>query len=268
MPRSVGRAIPGSVTRVLIAAIAIAAGCGPPRQPGAPAQSGDDWLTERHATADKPAPSTEPGRARVDRPAKVRFHMQRHFDDLRMIERRLIAGKLDEARALAYLLARPAPDPGMAPWNAEGTHVTDAALALAAAPTLDEACKREPRVSAACAGCHLRAQAAPVFGAPPPLPPDLPTQQARMARHLWATDRLWEAMVGGTDPPWRDGLEVLAETPLPFTSAGTDRIARRLQDLAQDQLSRTATLDERAAAYGEMLVTCTGCHARMASSAR
>ena len=89
-----------------------------------------------------------------------------------------------------------------------------------------------------------------------------------MARHLWATDRLWEAMVGGNEPAWRDGLEVLAETPLPFTPAGTDGLARRLQDLAQDQLSRTTTLDERAAAYGELLRTCAGCHARMPPAAR
>lgn len=47
---------------------------------------------------------------------------------------------------------------------------------------------------------------------------------------------------------------MLAEAPLPFTPE-TDRIARRLQDLARDQLSRETTLDERAAAYSELLVT-------------
>jgi cytochrome c553 len=196
----------------------------------------------------------------------VRFHMQRHFDDLRTIERRLIAGKLDEARALAHLLARPARDPGLGPWQAESRPVIEAALALASASTIEEACKRAPRVSAACAGCHLRAQASPVFRSPPP-PPDLPTRDARMARHLWATDRLWEAMVGSGEPAWRGGLDVLAETAMPFTTKETSRLARRLQDLAQDARARSA-IDDRAAAYGELLVTCAACHTAIASAAR
>jgi len=34
--------------------------------------------------------------------------MQRHFDDLRAVERLLIAGRLAEAKSLAFLLSRPA----------------------------------------------------------------------------------------------------------------------------------------------------------------
>jgi cytochrome c553 len=221
--------------------VALAAiGCHGARDPAAPDPA--DRLDGHHA-APVAAPST-PERPRFDRPAMVRFHMQRSFDDLRRIERRLIGGQLDEARALAHLLARPARDPG-----------------------IDEACRREPRVSAACAGCHLRTGAAPVFPPAPPVPLDRPTRDARMARHLWATDRLWEAMVGGAEPAWRSGLAVLAATPLPFTDRDLSRSARRLQDLARDGAS-LATAADRAAAYGELLVTCTGCHARVRSAAR
>ena len=241
-----------------------AIGCHDGRDPATP-----DFAArpaERHA-APVASPAT-PERARFDRPAMVRFHMQRNFDDLRMIERRLIAGQLDEAVTLAHLLARPASDPGVAAWGPEVRQVADAANALAAAPSLDEACRRAPRVSAACAGCHLRTGAAPVFLPPPPAPLDRPTRDARMARHLWATDRLWEAMVGGSDPAWRAGLAVLAATPLPFAERDPSRFARRLQDLARDELSPATAAADRAAAYGELLVTCTGCHARVRSAKR
>lgn len=263
MPASVECAARVARLACAFGAALAAIGCHDARDPAAPDSA--DRLDERHAT---PVAAPAAGRPRFDRPAMVRFHMQRHFDDLRAIERRLIDGQLDEARALAHLLARPAPDPGIAAWAPEVRQMTDAALALAAAPSLDEACRREPRVSAACAGCHLRTGAAPVFPPPPPLPLDRPTRDARMARHLWATDRLWEALVGGSEPAWRSGLAVLATTPLPSTERDPSHLARRLQDLARDELSPATATADRAAAYGELLVTCTGCHARVRSAAR
>ena len=265
-PRSILRSVTRSSALVpaLVAAITVASGCRHAGDPGEIPEPVERFI-EPHTA---PTSDADAGRARFDRPAMVRFHMRRHFDDLRAIERHLIAGRLDDARALAYLLARPSADPGVAPWAPESRQVVDAALALAAAPSLDEACRREPRVSAACAGCHLRARATPVFDPPPPPPDDLPTPEARMARHLWATDWLWEAMVGGSEPAWRSGLAVLAATPLRFTRTDTSRLAGRLADLAESQGSRAITLADRAAAYGELLVTCTRCHARQRSAAR
>jgi hypothetical protein len=264
MPDSVPCAARVARLACALGAALVAIGCHDAREPAAPGPA--DWLAGSHAQAAPPAVAE---RVPFDRPAVVRFHMQRNFDDLHAIERRLIAGQLDEVRALAHLLARPSGDPGIAAWASEVRRVVDAAVDLAAAPSLDEACRREPRVSAACAGCHLRTGAAPVFPPPPPVPlerTDRPTRDARMARHLWATDRLWEAMVGGSEPAWRSGLAVLAATPLPFGERDPSRIARRLQDLARDAWSATAA--DRTAAYGELLVTCTGCHARLRSAAR
>lgn len=36
----------------------------------------------------------------------AQYHMWHHFDDLRLIERMLIGGKLDDGATLAYLLVR------------------------------------------------------------------------------------------------------------------------------------------------------------------
>lgn len=186
----------------------------------------------------------------------------------------LLAGELDDAKAQAFALAKAEADPGMAPWAAESRALVDAARWLASARDLPDAVRREARVAAACAECHLRAQKLPVFH--PTLPPaDLPTITARMARHQWAVDRLWEGVVGADDAAWRSGLEVLATTPLPFAAAmdadaPAPALARRVQAGAHDALA-TRLIDspeDRATAYGELLVACTACHATFRATKR
>ena len=218
------------------------------------------------ATHEAPGPPAPP---RFDAPAMVAYHMRRHFDDLRAIERWLLAGDLRDARTLAFMLTRPETDPGMAPWCPELGQLTSAAWELVRAQTVDEALRQEARVALACARCHAHAQALPVFPPPPPAPPDQPTVAARMARHRWAVDRLWEGMVGATDPPWIQGLDVLAATPLPATPlANAPAFGQRLQTLAQQALATrsSASLDDRARTYGELLVTCAQCHRALHAS--
>ncbi len=117
----------------------------------------------------RPQP-TEP--ARPAKPGLVKFHMRQHFGDLRQIERLLLAGKLDEARSLAFLLTKPVSDRGTAPWSNDVEAVSVAARAVVAAPGVDEALRREARVAAACAQCHLHTQAKPVFAPARPAPTD------------------------------------------------------------------------------------------------
>ena len=165
--------------RALLVAATLTVSC------GHPAQGGDD-------------PQRQPPEpVRFDKPAMVQFHMRRQLDDLRKVERLLIAGKLDEARTRAAALTLTAPDPGMARWQREVDAVTEAARALVAAPSIDEACRREARVAEACAQCHLDTQKLPVFAVPVIPPPDDPAPAARMARHQWPpTDygKAWSAL--------------------------------------------------------------------------
>jgi cytochrome c553 len=231
------------LSRVLLAAL-LWSGC------NAQASAGDE----------PPAP------VRIAKPEMVRFHMNRHFDDLQAIQRLLVSGKLAEAKSLAFMLTKPATDPGLAPWAAESASVTEAARALVAAPGVDEALRREARVAVACAYCHVHTQQAPVFAAPPTTPTDEANTASAMARHQWAVDRLWEGVVGGSDRPWRAGLEVLGATPLPYSPAAP-ALATRLQQLARSAMTahreQTETLDERGRLYGEMLVTCAACHQQL-----
>lgn len=240
-------------TRFAALALLAVAGCTPS------AASNDD------PKAQPPAP------ARFDRPAMVRFHMARHFDDLRLIEQKLLAGHLADAKTVAVLLTKPAPDPGMSPWATDINAVGDAARALGESPSVDEALRREVRVAQACAWCHLRLQAQPVVAPPPAVIADDGTPVARMARHRWATDRLWEGLVGPSSSSWRAGLDVLAATPLSFAPV-TDApaLGAQLQQLAGTARTKlrdgSETLDDRSRLYGEMLVTCAACHTSLAVS--
>jgi hypothetical protein len=202
----------------------------------------------------------------------VRFHMYRGFDLLRAIERLLVRNNLEDARALATSIAQ-APDPGgLEAWGRQTTTVRMRAAELANAPGIDEACRRAARLAEACASCHVDAGAMPVFDKPPDAPPDRDDVAARMARHRWAADRMWEGMVGNADAPWRAGVEILAQAPLHFSAldGGRAALAKRLRELADQARQRESidTVSERAQLYGEILVTCAACHRGGATTPR
>lgn len=249
-------------------ALAFAVGCArdaPGEPPGSPA----DW-TLPHAPWYEPA-WQPPEPARFRNPTAARYHMRRHFDDLRMIERLLVAGKLDEGKALAYLLVQRADDPGLAAWDEYAARVADVGRAVTTAASLDEALRAEARVAVACASCHAATQGRPTFAAVPAPPGNRFTPETRMARHVWAVDRLWEGLVGAEDTRWIRGLTVLAESPLPVSPrAEAPALASRLQALARAQLDTRATtlLEDRGAAYGDMLVACARCHAVLRTAVR
>jgi len=213
----------------------------------------------------KDSGSAAPPAERFEHDMMVRFHMHQKFDLLREIEKLVIHGKLTEARSFARLIALAPDEPGLAAFALQTRRVRELAMALANAPTTDEACRREARLAVACADCHAAAGVIPALTDTPKLPADQPTLEARMARHVWATDRLWEATVGGGDEPWLKGLDVLAQTPFPFPRSFDDRagLARHLQQVADQARKQKpiATPAERGRTYGEILVTCATCHA-------
>jgi mono/diheme cytochrome c family protein len=185
--------------------------------------------------------------------------MHENLGLLRAIERFAIHGKLDDVKRFAAAIAEAPDEPGMGAWTANATLVRERAASLAASSTVTEACKREAKLAAACANCHVEAGALADLDHPPTAPPDEQTVDARMARHRWATDRISEAIVAGVDEPWLQGIDVLAATPLDWKSIDPTRapFARMLQKRAATAKKAT----DRATAYGEILVICAGCHA-------
>lgn len=192
----------------------------------------------------------------------VRMHMHENFGLVRAIEHLLVRGKLDDAKQLARGIAEAPDEPGAAPWAAEAARVRERAAAIAGAATLDAALHDVAKLGAACAACHVASGATPDLADVPRPPPDRDEVAARMARHRWATDRLWEAVIAPSDAEWKTGLDVLSAAPLPASELGKDRgpLAKRLQRAAD--AARTARPEDRARAYGDLLATCAACHTR------
>jgi cytochrome c553 len=234
------------------------------------------WLTVLALACVQPAalgdPRDAPPSVRFEHDMIVRFHMHESFDLLRAIEKLLIRGQLEEARTFARAIAHAPDEPGLGAWSQHVVLVRDRAATLATARSVDEACRRAAQLADACAGCHAESGASPEFRSPGRIPPDQPTIDARMARHLWATDRLWEGVVGSADDAWRVGLDVLATTPLqaPELSKEQSAFGRKLQRLADQARLRQGTdaAQDRARSYGEILATCSGCHAAAPAASR
>ncbi|HUJ58635.1 MAG TPA: hypothetical protein VLX92_09085 [Kofleriaceae bacterium] len=209
--------------------------------------------------ADPPAPS--------DHDEMVRFHMHEHYTMLGAIEHLVIRDDLYDVQVIARVIAQALDEPGLARWQTDISFTRANARDLAMAPDSTEACRRTARLAATCANCHIDAHVTGMFGAPPRPPAEGTTTAARMARHVWAADRLYEGVIGGARDSWQAGLDVLAQTPAPDAKRAV--LAQQLQDVAAAARKRIDQDDfaARARTYGDVLVTCLGCHAADRASA-
>ena len=216
--------------------------------------------------AGPPSPGSAPARlppaSDADHEATLRLHMHGNYDLVRAIERLLVRGKLEDAARFATAIAEVPDAPAHGSYAAQAVLVRDRAAAIVRATTVEQACKLEAKLAAACGGCHVDAGVVPAMRALPPAPPDVQTLDGRMARHRWAADRLWEGIVIGADEPWRAGLDVLAAAPFDWGDRARQRatLARDLQRLADTARKLGPSLDTRATSYGELLATCAACH--------
>ena len=191
------------------------------------------------------------------RGGRAKYHMREQLEHLRTIEELLVAGKLDDAKALAFMVK-----PVVQLDSREAHDLTRAVTALRQASSLDAAIYAEAQIATACAGCHLRAKKLPRFRTPSHAPADRPTLESQMSRHQWAVDRVWEGLIAQSNEHWRAGLYVLATSSLPRTTTHAPAIAKRLQQQARAALDNAKlSPTERADAYAEILVTCSSCHA-------
>jgi hypothetical protein len=217
-----------------------------------PVPLGTRHVAEGHAS-DTPPPRTLGRRAH--------YQMRQQLSDLRFIEELLVAGRLDDARALADRLP---PDHGSvaASRSTEATfgdaRAADIPPSMMHATTIAEASRIAARLTVGCGGCHQRAGARVAVAVEPAPPAGDPTQCS--PRHRWAIDRLADGLTGAHDRPWRAGLDAFATAPL--TGPGAPQ-HERVQAIAREALARfaTDTWDARAATYSDLLATCGSCHA-------
>jgi hypothetical protein len=226
--------------------------------------------------ASKPDPRPAPTNRAEPRPAQraqptevIEDYMTDHFVIVTFGRDAVIDGDLEALReplrAFAGHRYETVATGAWMPWIAEVQH---AALLTSEAATLEAAASGIATMARACGGCHEATGGGPSFeaGVRETTTPPSDTLDARMARHQWAADRMWEGLTGPSDGAWEDGASALAHTPdgapvtdppLPPRFVAAMGVTRALADDALDAM----TLQQRADVYGRFLATCAGCHA-------
>jgi len=156
-------------------------------------------------------------------------------------------------------------EPG--PWLAPIASIQQTARLGAAARTLPLAAAAVAAMAGQCGDCHRRAGYVLDAGELEPFADghEPETLAERMQRHVWAADRMWEALVMPSEHAWLQGASALASSPSelsPLEAPLSPKLANALVELralgarALDARDWTARIDT----YANLLVSCSSCH--------
>ncbi len=186
-------------------------------------------------------------------------HMYAHYARVGEIHAAVVDGAVDDTRAPARWLATHREDQFPAAGHEALEAMRNEARIIAAERELASLGRSVARMGNACGSCHSALGGGPriAVGEPPPTS-SVPSEY--MKRHAWATDRLWEGLIGPSGPAWAAGAGVLGSSPMDFgTNDQANRLAKRVQELSK-AASEASTPRDRASVYGELLETCSLCH--------
>jgi cytochrome c553 len=135
------------------------------------------------------------------------------------------------------------------------------------AQDLGSAAESVSKIAESCGNCHLATNVNLAFGYDRKPREDLEDVVTHMQRHQWATDRMWEGLIGPSDSAWNRGTDMLIDAPLPPSDVTTatdnvvqiNNIARRIHALGGIG-TETTTADARSGLYAEVLGLCGSCH--------
>jgi len=202
-------------------------------------------------------------------------HMFAHFDRAGEVHNALVRGELKEAKNAADWIATHQ-EPGSFPGNTPALQFAMQQYAgqVSRSDGLPEAAHAAAQMGKACGDCHRENEVSPRFliGT---APPGGTGPQAEMARHVWASERMWEGLLGPGDQAWRSGAEALRSgwlDPQEVVSNPEDRprireLVQQVYELGTDAQSTTHP-EVRAEIYGEFLDTCNECHILTAARIR
>lgn len=198
----------------------------------------------------------------------MQTHMYSHLDRAGELHDALVRGDLDRARSPATWIAT---HQERRDFTGKSAYFQDAMRAFAAevgkADHLQDAAYAAGRMGQTCGDCHRENEVEPRFLIGTAPPPSGSGAKAEMARHVWASERMWEGLVGPGDQGWSSGVEALVGGWLdtqdvvsnPQDQARIRELVRQIYDLGGKARS-AASSSERAELYGEFLNTCNECH--------
>jgi cytochrome c553 len=189
--------------------------------------------------------------------------MGEHYRAAETLRQAIIFGDRDEifkpSRKLVYLsnVDELPPD-----WRAPVERMQRSAERLKDSTDMPTAAAAMADVGTSCGWCHERLGGPRVkLGAPPASDGSL---HARMKRHAWAVERLWEGLYVPSSEAWSTGLAALSHEPF-AANVLHDRgvYARSAADDFEKALTAAPGSDDpskQAATYARLLTTCATCH--------
>ena len=192
--------------------------------------------------------------------------MFRHFDGARELRTAAIFGRADQAEAAAIELRRENPladaPPESDPYYA--AFYESVADVDGAQPPVDLA-SAAARVALRCGECHRAQGLGPRFAIGGPR--EAEGLRQHMIVHSWASSRMWEALLGGSDRAWLAGAQALVDQRMDialYEGRVSDlEEASRLTDLMSDigrRAPRVSGLEDRSGVLGQLWATCARCH--------
>jgi mono/diheme cytochrome c family protein len=193
-------------------------------------------------------------------------HMKEHFTRGVKIRDAVIAGDLAATKKDAQWMAEHElsasfPDA----WKPHVTNFQDAAKKLLDSKELDSAADAVAGIARSCGSCHAALGGPKLTLGSPPAEASGTTQH--MARHQWAAERMWDALVTPSEDAWLKATETMADAPLvPTAVSGQKSVDKKVETLAVSvhDIAEKARADRDMkkweTAYGEFLQTCAGCH--------
>jgi len=200
-------------------------------------------------------PTAEPG----EKPTGVAEHMKEHFARVKAVRDAVISGDFEATRAPSRWLAEHgAPKNIPDPWIPLVTDFRVMSGGLQDATGIEGVALALGPLARACGSCHLDLKANIKYSLP-----DSPTGDSfrdSMARHRWAANLLWDAVVIPSNEAWTRGAEHFATTKLaPEKAAGIDELVENALFLGKKAV-KTTDPTARGNVYGELLATCSACH--------
>jgi len=200
--------------------------------------------------------------------SEVAPRMAGHFENVSQLYAAAAAGQLSNVHGQATALLERETGEGMPekvrPLVAE---LRAFAQLAATAPDTRSAASAVARLGGTCGACHREMKRGPRYEVVTGPPGGDSPVVTRMMRHQWASDRLWDGLVGPSDQSWMAGAAALRDAPL-YTDALTRDVEQydpvtKLAWTVHDVGARANTAHDRyqrADLYGDLLATCANCH--------
>jgi hypothetical protein len=192
--------------------------------------------------------------------------MRDHFESIRSVKQAVVSGDVNATKRAAAALANHQSAQDLEKYSEEIESIRLTASRIAEGESLGAMVGDVALLASQCGHCHLITSSITSFEwTEAPVRNDTGSQ--RMQRHQWAMERLWEGLVGPSQQSWQAGAAVLAADPVPASMLALrgmpeDVAAAKLATL-QELAAKAQSINllaERTELYGELLVTCSGCH--------